>query len=230
MQTMYFYFDDSGILHPTNDSKRFVYAGYFFFSKEETDNARRKYRTLVSQIQAKLGTKEELKASCIPVKYKNKLFNVLKNYNSLSVIVNIDKVYNNILVSPRSICRYKDFILKIAIKRVVKHFIDEQIIDPEKDITLHVHIDEQLTATDGIYGLEESIKEELQYGIVNYNYERFYHPLFNSEVFVNVKYCESKHNYMIQAADILANRVFVSYRDNKPELRVIPNNFPLTFP
>ena len=230
MQTIYFYFDDSGVLHPTNTSNRFVYAGYFFFSKDEVDNARRKYRTLVRQIQTKLKTKDELKASRLSFKYKNKLYNVMKNCNSLYIVVNIDKVHSNILVSPRSICRYKDFILKLGVKKVVKKYIDKQIINPDEDITIHVNVDEQLTATDGIYGLEESIKEELQYGIINYAYDRFYHPLFNSEVTVHVKYCESKNNFMIQAADILANRVFVSYRDAKPELRNIPNNSTLTFP
>ncbi len=35
---------------------------------------------------------------------------------------------------------------------------------------------------------------------------------------------------MIQACDILANRIFVSYRDNKPDLRKIPHHVNLTLP
>lgn len=230
MQAIYFYFDDSGILHSTNLSKKFVYAGYFFTSKEKSDDAKRKYKKLVKQIQWALDTKEELKASKISNKYKQKLYTVLKNENSVSLTVNINRVHNYILASSKSICRYKDYILKIAIKKVIKHLIDEQIIMHDEDIEIHVYVDEQLTATDGIYGLETSIKEELQYGISNYNYGSFYPPLFSGEVSVEVKYCESKCNYMIQAADILANRIFASYRDNRPELRRIPNHVLLTFP
>jgi len=138
--------------------------------------------------------------------------------------------YDYILSSSKSICRYKDYILKRTIKAKIKNLIDKGIISRTEDICISIYIDEQLTATDGIYGLRETIKEELQYGIKNYNYDTFYPPLFAAQVDVQVEYCESKSNYMIQACDILANRIFASYKYDKPDLRKIPNHNHLTYP
>lgn len=210
--------------------EKFVYAGYVFESRETLDNAKREYRNLVKNIQRSLGRTDELKAFGLEAKHKRSLYNVLRQKESLGVIVDIEQIYESILESPRSICRYKDYILKRAIKSKVKCLIDQQVIDPSNDIFLDISIDEQLTATDGIYGLQESIKEELQFGINNYNYGMFHKPLFSANVYVQVKYCESRTNYMIQACDILANRIFCSYRSNKPELRKMPNHVNLTFP
>lgn len=146
------------------------------------------------------------------------------------MVVDVDKIYESILESSKSVCRYKDYILKRVIKNKIRKLIDQQIISPRNDIYLRIFIDEQMTATDGIYGLRETIKEELQHGIKNYDYGTFHPPLFQKKVLVDVQYCDSKSNYIIQACDILANRIFVSYRENNPELRKIPNHINLTLP
>lgn len=230
LQDVYFFFDDSGVLHPSNPAQRFVYAGYVFKSQQEVDSARRRYRALAGKIGKSLGRTDELKASSLGNKHKNALYKVLKNEESMAVVVDIGRVYSRILASPKSICRYKDYVLKRAVKNKLRRMIDDQSVMPGLDVTLHISVDEQLTATDGIYGLRETIKEELQYGISNYDYGVFHNPLFSGNVTVHVQYCESRHNYMIQACDILANRIYASYRDGKPELRNIPNHSVLTFP
>lgn len=230
VQQLYFFFDDSGVLHKKNNVQKFVYAGYVFHSREELDGAKRKYRALVKKIQSALGRNDEIKAYGLDEKHKRALYNILKNAESLSLVVDIPSVYDSILASPKSICRYKDYILKRAIKAKIKNLLDCGTISRADEITISICIDEQLTATDGIYGLRETVKEELQYGIKNYDYEKFYPPLFKSQVHVRVEYCESKCNYMIQACDILANRIFASYKYGKPELRKIPNHTHLTFP
>ena len=230
MQELYFFFDDSGVLHKNNPVQKFVYAGYVFTSREELDNAKRKYRSLVKNIQKALGTTDEIKSFGLTNKHKRALYNVLRNCESLSVVVDIGRVYDKILRSPKSICRFKDYIMKRVIKAKICKLIDQQKISPDAEISLKIFVDEQLTSTDGIYSLKETIKEEFQYGISNYDYGTFHNPIFNENVFVDVQYCDSKKNYMIQACDILANRIFSSYRDNKPNLRQIPNHINLTQP
>lgn len=230
LQFLYFFFDDSGTFHKNNPAQKFIYAGYVFQSKEELDTAKRKYRSLVKNIQSKLGITTEIKAFGLENKYKRALYNVLREYEILSVVVDISRVFESILNSSKSICRYNDYILKRAIKKKVRDLINQQKIYPNEEIKLHIFIDEQLTSSDGIYGLKETIKEEFQNGIRNYDYGVFHPPLFSKEVFVEVQYCNSKNNYMIQACDILANRIFSSYRDNEPKLRKIPNHFNLTLP
>ena len=230
MQEVFFYFDDSGVLHKSNAVQKFIYAGYVFRSKQEMERAKRRYKALVKRIQQELSRVDELKSYGLPKKNKRALYNVMRNEESLSAVIDISKVYEHILSTTKSICRYKDYVLKLTIKEKIKRLLDQQSILPNEDIRLHIFIDEQLTATDGIYGLEESIKEEFQHGISNYNYGMFYSPLFHKNVFVDVRYCESKNNYMIQACDILANRIFTSYRDGDPLRRRIPNHVGLTFP
>ena len=230
LQELYFFFDDSGTFHKNNPALKFIYAGYVFHSRAELDEAKRKYRKLVKDIQAKLKKQMELKASRLDNKHKRALYNVLKEYESLSVVVDISRIFDSILSSSKSICRYKDYILKRAIKKKIRDLIDRQKIFPNEEIRIYIFIDEQLTSTDGIYGLKETIKEEFQHGIRNYDYSTFHPPIFSEEVFVEVSYCNSKNNYMIQACDILANRIFASYRDNKPKLRQIPNHINLTLP
>ncbi|WP_029546178.1 DUF3800 domain-containing protein [Selenomonas sp. AB3002] len=230
MQEVYFFFDDSGVLHKNNKTGIFVYAGYVFESRLDLDNAKRKYKALVNEIRAALGRTDEIKAFGLSNNHKRALYNVLRNEESLSVVVNINKVYTSILSSSKSICRYKDYIMKRAIKSKIRDLIDKQILDSQQDITIRISVDEQLTSTDGIYGLKETVKEELQNGIANYDYGTFHEPLFSSNVHVDVRYCESKSNYMIQACDILANRIYTSYRDKNPNLRNIPNHKNLTFP
>lgn len=230
MQELYFYFDDSGVLHKSNSVQKFVYAGYVFKSKQEMEGAKRRYKSLVKRIGQSLGRTDELKSYGLAQGHKRALYNVLRTEESLAAVIDISKVYERILSTSKSICRYKDYVLKLTIKAKIKCLLDQQSISPNKDIRLHIFIDEQLTATDGIYGLAESIKEEFQHGISNYNYGVFHSPLFRKNVFVDLRYCESKNNYMIQACDILANRIFTSYRDELPLRRKIPNHVTLTFP
>lgn len=230
MQKLIFFFDDSGILHETNGVGKFIYAGYVFKSQAEVDHAKRKYKSVVKKIQEKLCTTNEIKASSLSGDHKRALYNVLRNTESLGLIVNIPRLYSYILATPQSICRYKDYALKRLVKYKIESLVSQNVIDINEDIAIKIFIDEQLTATDGIYGLEVSIKEELQHGIKNYDYNCFHAPIFNSNVDVKVQYCVSSNNYMIQASDILANRIYASFKYNRPNLRELPNHTMLTLP
>ena len=108
--------------------------------------------------------------------------------------------------------------------------IVEKLKERNKDIKITIFIDEQLTATNGYYDLRDSIKEELEHGIANFDYGTRHPNVFNADVQVYIHYCNSSKNYMIQASDILANRIWTSCRDNDPNLRKKDNQIILTFP
>ncbi len=72
--------------------------------------------------------------------------------------------------------------------------------------------------------------EELRYGIVNFDYGIKHQHIFDANVKVNIEYCDSSCNYMIQASDILANRIWASYMTGNKDLRKIENHTTLTFP
>lgn len=230
MKDIYFFFDDSGVLHRNEASGCFVYAGYVFLSREDLEAARRKYIAANRQIKRATGRTDELKAHGLEAKHKRALFNSVREYDSVSLAVDINSVYPHILNDKKSICRYKDYVLKICIKRTLQNYIANGKLSAADDVFLHINIDEQLTATNGYYTLKDSIIEELRYGIVNFNYGITHPNVFAGEVQVELRYCTSKSNYMIQASDILANRIWTSYTRRKDNMRVFSNHTHLTFP
>lgn len=163
-------------------------------------------------------------------KHRRALFNSVREYDSFSVVVDISRVYDNILDQKKAICRYKDYILKRIIKYKLLELIKKGIISREEDVCIIIQIDNQLTATNGYYGLRESIVEELQHGIANFDYGIRHPAVFDSSVEVHIKYCDSKNNYLIQACDILANRIWSSYKKDDPLLRNIENHINLELP
>jgi len=207
-----------------------VYAGYVFYGKDEVDSARRKYKNALDAIKTVAPTCTEYKASNLTKNYKRSLHNAIKSYYSLSIAVNLCDIYKHIISDKKTRFRYKDYIIKCGVKSFLSQAIESKRISPDDDITLYIYIDEQYTVTNGYYSLSNSIMEELQHGVSNFDYGSHHKSLFNSRVKVNLHYCDSKHNYLIQASDILANRILASYSCNKPGLRKIIHHEHLTFP
>ena len=230
MRDIYFFFDDSGVLHSSEPSGYFVYAGYVFLNREELEAAKRKYIHANKQIKKATGRIDELKAYGLQAKHKRALFNAVRGYDSISLVVDIGNVYPYILSDKRSICRYKDYVLKRCIKRKLQEYISNGKLNAAEDVRLHINIDEQLTATNGYYGLQDSIVEELRYGIANFNYGVMHSNVFAGDVQVELRYCVSKNNYMIQASDILANRIWTSYTKNRENMRSFSHHLHLIFP
>ena len=229
-QEVIFFFDDSGTLHRKEPSGYFVYAGYVFTGKEEIEAAKRKYVNANAKLKKALSRDDELKACTLKPKHRRALYNSVKCSDSVAAIVEIPKVYDSILEDKKSICRYKDYVLKRCIKSKLEQMVMEDKLSRNKDIKITVFIDEQLTATNGYYDLRDSIKEELEHGIANFDYGTRHPNVFNADVQVYIHYCNSSKNYMIQASDILANRIWTSCRDNDPNLRKKDNQIILTFP
>ncbi|MGM8140338.1 DUF3800 domain-containing protein [Enterococcus italicus] len=224
MQTVFFYFDDSGVLHNNAPCQFFVYAGLSFISNEGKEHSKRLYRDISNKIKNHLNIEGELKSAGLEVKYKASLYRSIKNIDSVGVSVDISRVYDRILSNKKSIHRYKDYVLKRAVKHQIQYYLNQGILKQDEDIKIIINIDEQATATDGFYGLRDSIFEELKKGIANFDYGKFYDPIFSKNVIVEVHYCNSSCNHLIQASDVLANRIWTSYIINNRNLRIIPNH------
>lgn len=228
MQTVYIYIDDSGILH--KEHEYFIYAGYVFIDLETKETAKREYKALARKIAASLERDDEIKSFGLEVKHKRALYNVMRKHESLSVCVNINNLYDHILDEKKSIHRFKDYALKRVIKGKIQQLIRSEKINPNDDIKICIQIDEQLTASNGYYDLANSVKEELSAGIHNFDYGSFHKPIFNKKVFVDVQFCDSSNNALVQASDILANRHFTSFVKNKTKLRNKPKHYQLHLP
>lgn len=228
MQELHIYIDDSGVFHYNNEY--FVYAGYVFLSKSEKDLAKRKYRKLVGQIKKSEDINGELKACKLQRKHKRALFNVFRDYESFFVVVTNERVHKSIMEISQSRHRFKDYALKRIIKDKVNYFIRNKKIDPNKPVKIYMYVDQQLTASDGYYDLKSSIAEELVTGITNFNYSMRFNPILYGGLDIELEFCDSSSNYLIQASDIFANRVHASLKLNKPELRRKKNNTNLYLP
>lgn len=229
-QRIYIYIDDSGTLHQKDKNGIFVYAGYVFLTISEKDSAKRRYRSIVKKIQQQNGTNNEIKAYGLDYKWKKQLFGVMKYNRSLSVVVKINEVFHNILQDSKSICRYKDYVLKRIVKKKLEYLVGKGELCPTKKTKIYIFVDEQLTASNGYYSLCSSIMEEINNGIVNYDYITFHKPIFTTPAEVEVCFCDSKNNYLIQASDILANRIRHHMLNGKEKIGEIPEHINLILP
>ncbi|MBO1308673.1 DUF3800 domain-containing protein [Enterococcus sp. 669A] len=230
MQEVFLFFDDSGVLHKNAPNRFFIYAGLIFVGKDAKENAKRRYCGVVKRIKSNKNLEGELKASLLKPSDKYDLYRVLKDEQSMGLTVDISKVHQSILKEKNSIHRFKDYALKRLVKAKMEELIAKGLLDANEDVRINICVDEQATATNGYYNFRDSVYEELKNGIINYNYETFHQPIFFGNVEISVSYCDSKHNYLVQASDILANRLWTSFKINQPSMRNIPNHLCLKLP
>lgn len=228
-QKIHLFIDDSGRLE--KNSNYFVYAGHCFIGDSPKNKAKGQYKKLVHQIAEANNFEFELKASNLEnMNHRSSLYRILQNEISFDVSMKVSNLKEYILADKKSRQRFKDYAIRRVVKKLFQHLITQNLIDPNQDIELHINIDQQGFATNGLYGLGDGVFEELHEGIYNFNYEKFYSPILNADFSVYTRSCVSENDYLIQAADILANRVWNSYVHNRLPLRTIPNHIHLWLP
>lgn len=235
MQNIYIYIDDSGQLTKNNPQQSiFVYGGVYFLSKEESDDFSRQYKSIVDSIKSKYCNDflndntinelhcqthnsnncnykcPELKSSKLHSKHRRHLLNFIKKYNTSVVVVNNVKLNDPIFEDKASVGRFKDYAIKREVKNIIEKLISENKINPSKPVNIFLNLDQQTTVSNGYYDLEHTIKEELQHGILNYNYGISFPPILSS-VSVKVRYKNSYYNYPVQAADLLVGEIRHKY-------------------
>ena len=230
-QMIYINMDDSGRLIKGEPNELvFVYGGVFFLSLKDQENFSRQYKALVNTIKPKYckDFKQDNKLTdqfCISHTYQNckykcpelksnmlkpsdrrRLLNFIKRYDTSVAVVTNYQLKDYIFDSKASKGRYKDYIIKREVKKIIENLISQNRINSKLPVKLMLNLDEQSTVSNGYYDLESSIKEELQFGVMNYDYGISFPPILSS-VEVKVKYKNSYYNYPVQAADLLVGEV-----------------------
>lgn len=230
-QTIYINMDDSGrLVNGEPDEQVFVYGGVFFLSLHEQENFSRQYKALVNTIKSKYCkgflkngnlmeshctthyykncqySCPELKSNMLEPKDRRRLLNFIKKYDTSVAVVSNLKLKDYIFDSKASKGRYKDYIIKREVKRIVENLISQNRINSKEPVKLILNLDEQSTVSNGYYDLKSSIKEELQFGVMNYDYGISFPPILSS-VEVELKYKNSYFNFPVQAADLLVGEV-----------------------
>lgn len=214
MTEIYIYADDSGVFD-IKDSQYFIYAGYIFVGQDQVRKYRTRYKNMVDRVRTELGWSHdiELKAAYLKAKHKKALGSAMTGAQSFSLAVDMSRVYSNILESKMNKQRYKDYVLKRAIKSKLVKILSERGISKDEPIRLIIKIDEQPVSSSGVKELEGSITKEFRYGRLDGN-GRPEDPILNKGSEITLDYMDSKEDYLVQASDILANKIWTGKNYN----------------
>lgn len=206
---LYIYSDESGVFDKTHN-KFFVFGGIVLLGTGEKEVCSRKYSAAESVLRknGNYAQDQELKATFISNKEKNKLFRSLNNYHKFAAIISQELVFDSIFQNKKSKQRFLDYAYKIALKRTLQDLIKNNILSAESVENIYIYVDEHTTATDGKYELRESLEQEFKFGTYSKNFSAFYPPLFKNAKSVNVCFCNSKSKLLVRSADIVANKIY----------------------
>lgn len=223
---IFVYSDESGVFDREHN-EIFVFGGLIFLDGDCKDIANRKFIAAENVLRRKSQyyKKEELKACKIRPEEKQKLFRSLNQYIKFGVIVKQKKINIKIFEQKKSKQRYLDYAYKIALKRALKQLIVVGKIVPDKVENIYIYVDEHTTATDGKYELREGLEQEFKHGTFNYNYNKFFPPIFNNLKGVALAFCNSNKKPLIRAADIVANKLYNYTRMDKEIEDLAEKNF-----
>ena len=212
-QRLYIYMDDSGKLNRNETSC--VFGGLFFYSSNEINNFINQYRAIIKKIKCFYCNNDisNCNKNCIEIKGTTKLnkshrrwiYNLNKKYNNFGVFIDNNKIYSNIINDKSARGRFLDYAQKRIIKEILLYSINIGKINPNKELELYIKIDQADTKSNGYYNLKDSIYEELVNGIINFDYSIVREPILKNKLCVSVVHYNSKYNYGIQAADMVAN-------------------------
>ena len=204
---LFVYSDESGVFDVVHNDF-YVYAGLIFLSKEERDEATRKYVAAERTIAKRYPPDFELKASNISNNDKGKLFRSLNKYHRFGVVINENNVHKQIFASKKTKQRYLDYAYKIGLKNALQQIIKAGEITPELVEHLYVFVDEHTTATDGRYELREGLEQEFKDGTFNAQYDVFFPPILPAMKSVQLNHCNSEKKILIRSADVIANKIY----------------------
>ncbi|MGY3718740.1 DUF3800 domain-containing protein [Sutcliffiella cohnii] len=209
----YLFLDDSGQLHPNYPhSNYFVYGG-LLVREDNFHKINTAYKKLVKLIKAEKKHKGELKTSHMDIPTRRRLLQALSKYDCQQVFVStfIPRMKRLDFDRPKDVVRFKNYM----VRRIVDRMVTSNTL--KKDCSLlEIHIDNQNVAHSSLDGLEEHL--------CNFFNEDDYYNVhktrdttrFNSDFRVFFK--DSQSNYLVQAADLLANTMCVAI-DKKPKIR-----------
>jgi len=209
----YLFLDDSGQLHSNfPHSNYFVYGG-ILVDEKNFHRINTAYKKLVRQIKKEKGLSTELKTSSMDKSTRRRLLAALSKYNCIQVFVSVHvpSLRRLNFEKTKDVVRFKNYM--------VRRLIDRLVTTGELNSTcsyLEIHIDNQNVAHSSVDGLEDHLYHFFnQHNFYDVHLERDT-TKFNSEF--KVFYKNSETNYLVQAADLLANTMCVSL-DKNPKVR-----------
>lgn len=208
---IYVYSDESGVFDRVHNHY-FVYGGLIIIGSDSKEEWSRKYAAAEKTIRetGKYNSSYELKATSVSNKEKSKLFRSLNQCYKFGCVVDQDRILSNIWNQKKDKQRYLDYAYKIGIKRAFQDLISREIINPPDVSRLYFSVDEHTTATSGKYELQEGLEQEFRFGTFNYNYLKYFPPIFPALTECKVDFCDSSapNKRLVRASDFVANHIY----------------------
>lgn len=199
----YLFLDDSGQLHKNYPlGRHFVYGG-LLIKESEYHKINQNYKKTIKNIKKEKGIRGELKTSQMDIPTRRRLLKKISKYQCVLVFVTVDvsKLIRINFDNKKDVVRFKNHI----IRRLIEKLINLNMI-PKQCELIEVNIDNQNIAHSSIDSLEDHL-----YNYFNEDNYYFIHKQYDTTSFKSdfkVNYRDSASNYMIQAADLLANTEF----------------------
>lgn len=214
-QHIYIYMDDSGKISRFEDYA--IFAGIVFSNNKMKSEFVNKYRQINREIHCKYCKQAlpecnhdcpEVKAISIDNSDRRRIINLSKKHVTFGTVIMSKTIQTkDIFDRPQSKGRFNEYAQRRIIKKTMQYLISKKIVNPNKPVYLHLNIDKMPTKTNGYYTLQEGIREEFIYGIINFNYQRRFSPILFGDFEIDLRYKDSKTDFGIQMADILANTI-----------------------
>lgn len=207
---IFVYADESGVFDPKHN-EYFVFGGLIFLGEGAKDDAIRKYRhveKVMRKSSPKLASIKELKACSLSNKQKGKVIRSLNGEHKFGVVIEQKRLLAYVCSHKKTKQRYLDYVFKIALRRAFQSMLCDGVFKAKNVENVFVRVDQHSTATNERYELQESLEEELKYGVPNFDFDVFRPPIFPDMDEVTLEMRDSAQDPLIRAADMVANRLY----------------------
>lgn len=196
----YIFLDDSGQLHCNyKHSDIFVYGG-LLVKESDFHGINASYKQTLQQIKKEKRIKGEFKTAQMDIPTRRRLLKKLRTYTceQIFVSVKVSSLVRLDFTNKRDIVRYKNYIIKRLIDKLIK---SGKL--PKECSFAEIHIDNQNVA----HSAKDSLQDYL-FNIFNEDNHYLIHQQYQTTTFkcdFRVSFKDSSTNYLVQAADLLAN-------------------------
>lgn len=206
---IYVYSDESGVFDSIHNDY-YIFGGLILIGEQQRSKCTNMYAHAEKTIRtnSNYSTDQELKANFLSNKEKYKLYRSLNSFVRFGAIIDEKRVIKNVFQHKKDRQRYLDYAYKLAVKNALQQMMTLSMFKSSDIENIHFFVDEHTTATNGIYELRESIEQEFKRGTYNYNYYKFFPPIFPDMGSISLDYCNSAKKHLVRAADIVANHLY----------------------
>lgn len=212
--TLFIYSDESGTFDKRHNSV-YTFGGLVLRGTKERDAAARAFLNAERAVRETGHVPGEVKAAKITPQDRARLFESLSPFEKFGVVIEQKQVNDHVYTYKEPRQRYLDWAYKMGVKKKLKTMVRRGAIEAEQTKALHVFADEHTTATNGLFELTEELEKEFRYGTFNWNFTKYFPPLFTNMNSVTLDYCDSEKTVLTRAADIVANTLYHASLDGR---------------